>query len=94
MNLTTIGAREARNNFADLIGRVHDRRETVIVERAGKQMVAVIPIELYEQIIAERKARFQVVDRIRQRPPELAEEEVIQDPEMQTAVLGKTAVAL
>jgi prevent-host-death family protein len=64
MNLTTIGAREARNNFADLIGRVHDRRETVIVERAGKQMVAVIPIELYEQIIAEREACFQVVDRI------------------------------
>jgi hypothetical protein len=51
-------------------------------------------IELYEQLIAERKARFQVVDRIRQRLPELAEEEVIQDPEMQTAVLGITAVAL
>ena len=51
-------------------------------------------IELYEQIIAEREARFQVVDRIRQRLPELAEEEVMQDREMQTAVLGKTAVAL
>jgi prevent-host-death family protein len=46
-----IGARAARNEFADLIGRVHYSGEPVIVERAGKPMVAVIPIELYEKLI-------------------------------------------
>jgi hypothetical protein len=28
-------------------------------------MVAIIPMEMYERLIAEREARFQVLDRIR-----------------------------
>lgn len=75
----TLGAREARANFADLLGRVHYRGETVIVERSGKPMVAVIPIELYEQMVAEREARFSVVDQLRQKSPALTEEEVVDD---------------
>ncbi len=76
---TKIGAREARNNFANLLGSVHDGKEEVIIERSGKPMVAVIPIDLYEQMIAEREARFQVLDRIRQRLPDVPEDEVVQD---------------
>ncbi len=75
----TLGAREARANFADLLGRVHYRGETVIVERSGKPMVAVIPVELYELLVAEREARFQVVDRLRERAPDVPEEEVLDD---------------
>lgn len=74
-----IGAREARSQFADLLGRVHYRGETVIVERSGKPMVAVIPIELYENLIAEREARFAVVDRLRDITPDFPETEVAQD---------------
>jgi prevent-host-death family protein len=79
MNSITIGSREARNNFADLVGRVHYSRETVIVERSGKPMLAMIPIDVYEQMIAEREALFQVVDRLKERVPDLPEEEVIED---------------
>jgi prevent-host-death family protein len=79
MNSTTIGSREARNNFADLVGRVHYSRETVIVERSGKPMLAMIPIDVYEQMIAEREALFQVVDRLKEHVPDLPEEEVIED---------------
>lgn len=75
----TMGAREARAQFADLLGRVHYRGETVIVERSGKPMVAVIPIDLYEQFMAEREARFEVIDRIRNRLPDWSEAEVEQD---------------
>ncbi len=74
-----MGAREARNRFADLLGRVHYGGETVIVERSGKPMVAVIPVALYERLIAEREARFQVLDRIRARLPEVPPEEVERD---------------
>ena len=74
-----MGAREARNRFADLLGRVHYGGETVIVERSGKPMVAVIPMALYERLIAEREARFQVLDRIRARLPEVPPEEVERD---------------
>jgi prevent-host-death family protein len=79
MHLTTVGSREARNKFADLIGRVHYSRETVVIERSGKPMVAMIPIDLYEQIVAEREARFQVIDQIKERLPDLSEDEVAQD---------------
>jgi prevent-host-death family protein len=74
-----IGAREARNNFADLLGRVHYGGQTVIVERSGKPMVAVIPAEMYDRLVAEREARFQILDRIRSRVPDLPPEEVEQD---------------
>ena len=74
-----MGAKEARNKFADLLGSVHYGGEVVIVERSGRPMVAVISLELYERMIADREARFQVLDRIRGRVPELTAEEVEQD---------------
>jgi prevent-host-death family protein len=74
-----MGAREARNHFADLLGRVHYKGDTVIVERSGKPMVAVIPVEMFERLLAEREARFAVIDSIRERLPELPEDEVFQD---------------
>ena len=74
-----MGAREARSNFAELLGRVYYKGESIIVERSGKPMVAVIPIELFQQLMAEREMRFQVLERIRANVPEVAEEEVMQD---------------
>ena len=74
-----IGAREARAKFADLLDNVHYGGQVVIVERSGKPMVAVIPVEMYEQAIAEREVRFQVLDRIRSRVPDVPAEEVAQD---------------
>jgi prevent-host-death family protein len=74
-----IGAREARNNFAELLGKVHYGRQAVIVERSGKPMVAIIPADLYAQVISEQEARFGVLDRIRQQAPELSPEEVQAD---------------
>jgi prevent-host-death family protein len=74
-----IGAREARNRFSDLLGNVHYGGQVVIVERSGKPMVAVIPVEMYEQVVAERETRFQVLDRIRSRVPDVPAQEVAQD---------------
>ena len=74
-----IGAREARNNFSELLGQVHFGGQVVIVERFGRPMVAIIPVEDYQQLIAEREARFQVLDEIRRRLPDLPVEEVEQD---------------
>lgn len=74
-----LGAREARQHFADLLGRVGYGGEVAIVERSGKPMVAVIPVELYEQLVVEREARFQVLDRIRGMLPEIPAEDVVED---------------
>ncbi len=74
-----IGAREARQRFADLLGRVGYGGEVAIIERSGKPMVALIPVEVYERLVAEREARFQILDRIRSKLPEISEKEVEKD---------------
>lgn len=77
--VTQVSTREARNNLSDLLGNVHYGNQIVIIERSGKPMVAVIPVAMYEQLVAEREARFQVLDRIRSRLPDLPAEEVERD---------------
>lgn len=44
-----IGAREARNHFADLIGAVYYSGEPVVIERSGKPMAVLVSIEQYER---------------------------------------------
>jgi prevent-host-death family protein len=74
-----MGAREARASFAELLGMVRFGGQIVIVERAGKEMAAVIHIDLYNQLMAEREARFEVIDRIREKQPDWTIEEVEKD---------------
>lgn len=74
-----VGSREMRNRLADMLGRVRYSGEMFIVERSGKPMAAMIPVELFEQFIQEREMRFQVLDRIRTRIPDVPGEAVIED---------------
>jgi prevent-host-death family protein len=87
-----IGAREARQRFADLLRRVGYGGEVAIVERSGKPVVALIPIEVYELLVAEREARFQVLDRVRSKLPEIPEEEVEKDANWALDALRKPGV--
>ena len=87
-----IGAREARQRFADLLRRVGYGGEVAIVERSGKPMVALIPIEVYELLVAEREARFQVLDRIRSKLPDISKEEVEKDVNWALDALKKPGV--
>lgn len=91
--LTVIGAREARHNFSDLLSRVGYGGEVAILGRFGKPLAALIPMEMYEQIIAEREARFQVVERIQTRLPEVSEDEIRQDVEQAIAEVRDADVA-
>ena len=79
--LTRIGAREARNRFADLLGRVGYGGDTVIVERSGKPLAVLVPIAQYEALVAERQAALSAVDRVRGKAPVVPEEEVAADVE-------------
>lgn len=73
------GAREARSKFADLLGRVGYGGEVVIVERSGKPVAVVVPVDMYASLVGDRKARFQVLDRIRERAPAIPDEEIEKD---------------
>jgi hypothetical protein len=58
---------------------VHFGNEKAIVEPTGKPMAAMIPIETYERRVAERRARFEVLDRIRSRLPEIPPDKIDRD---------------
>ncbi len=70
-----VSAKEARERFADLLGQVHYGKDTVIVEKQGKPVVAVIDIERYEQLKKAWDEPFKVLDRIwtRNRDKDLAQ---------------------
>jgi prevent-host-death family protein len=74
-----VSSREARANFAHLLGEVHYGGQTVIVKRSGRPMVAIIPVEEYERLVSEREARFQILDDIRSRMPDIPPEQAEQD---------------
>jgi prevent-host-death family protein len=74
-----MSAKDARSKFADLLGSVNYGGEEVIVERSGRPVAAVIPVPVYERFVAERKARFEVVDRVRSGLPETTSEEIESD---------------
>jgi len=74
-----VSAREARNKFADIMGSVRYGGEEVIVERSGRPMAALIPVDTYERLVAERRVRFEVVDQIRSSLPAVASNEIEKD---------------
>lgn len=70
---------DAQLQLPQLLSKVYHGDQVVVVEASGKPLAALIPAELYDQLIAERDARFQVIDRIRQRLPDVSASEVEQD---------------
>ena len=74
-----MSAKDARSMFSDLLGTVNYGGEEVIVERSGRPVAAVIPVPVYERLVAERQARFEVIDRIRSRLPETSIETIEKD---------------
>jgi prevent-host-death family protein len=69
----------ARGNLGQILEEVYYRGDQYIIERSGKAMAAVVPVEQFEQWRKEREAFFEVVDEIRERNRKVAPEQVEQD---------------
>jgi prevent-host-death family protein len=74
-----IGARDLRQKFAEILGKVGFGGDVAVVERSGKPMAAIIPIEMYRQLVAEREARFQIIEKIRNTQVECSQDELDKD---------------
>lgn len=59
-----LSSREARNQFADLLGQVHYTSEPVLIERSGKPMVVMLSVDAYEKLLTagSRQMNTSVVD--------------------------------
>ena len=60
-----MSAKEARDRFAEVLGQVHFGKDTVIIEKQGKPVVAVIDMDRYERLMRTWNQPFTVLDRIR-----------------------------
>ena len=79
MKLKTVPALEARTQFGQIMKEVQGGQVRVLVEKSGVPMVGIISAREFQQLIAERDARFEVVDRIRRRLPSVPDSEVQHD---------------
>ncbi|MGI8913377.1 MAG: type II toxin-antitoxin system Phd/YefM family antitoxin [Chloroflexota bacterium] len=77
---TRVGAKQARDNFSQLLGTVHYGKETVIVEKAGKPFVVVISPEEYDryrQLVRQRAV--QLIEHVHQRNEDVDPAELERD---------------
>ena len=78
-----MSAKEARDNFSDLLGSVYYSKEPVIVEKQGRVFAVVISPEDYERLLRGREEHFSVFEDIHRynldREPEAIEEDVARE---------------
>ena len=79
VKIKTIPALEARTQFGRILKDVQAGQVRILVEKSGVPMVGIISAQEFQRLIAEREARFEVVDRIRRRVPATPEREVQRD---------------
>lgn len=77
--IKTVPALEARTHLGEIMKEVQGGRVRVLVEKSGVPMIGIISAEEFQRVIAERDARFEVVDRIRQRLPVVPDADVQRD---------------
>lgn len=74
-----MSSKEARDNFADLLGSVYYTKEPVIVEKKGKPVAVLISTEQFETLERSREQFWATVDQIRQRNADKDPDEVLAD---------------
>ncbi len=75
----TVSAMKARGNLGQILEEVYYRGDQYIIERAGKPMAVVVPVEQYEQWRKEREEFFTLVDKLRERNRDADPEVVARD---------------
>lgn len=79
VKIKTVPALRARTRLGEIMKEVQSGRVRVLVEKSGVPMVGIISAEEFQRTIAEREARFEVVNRIRSRMPSVPDTEVERD---------------
>lgn len=82
--LKKISAIKMRQNLGHVMNEVALKDDEYIVERAGKPLVAIIPIDQYQRLRGEREDFFRMVDEI-QKEAVRSDRKVI-DSEIEEAV--------
>lgn len=78
--IATMTAKNARDGFTDLLGRVYYSREPIAVEKKGRVFAVVINPDEYEELKRIAKSKFfEIVDQVRKDNPIKNPDEVLQE---------------
>lgn len=80
----TLSAMEARQKLGEVIEGVYYRGDEVKIERAGKTMAVVVPLQLYEAFLKQREELFELIERNWEKNQEVSESEI--EAEIQEAL--------
>ncbi len=80
-----VSAAELHQKLSELLEGVYRNGDRLIVKRADTPLAAIVPIEIYEDILQQREQAFSVLDRIWEKVPGLNEEEAQDDIEQAIA---------
>ena len=72
----TINAVAARQRLGQLLEETYYRGYAFIIERAGRPMAAVVPVEQYRQWQQRRAGFFAMIDQVQERTREVPPEEL------------------
>ena len=75
----TVSAVRARGKLGQMLEEVYYRGDSYVIERAGKPMAVVVPVEQYEQWRQERDAFFELVETLRSQNAEVDPSRVEKD---------------
>ncbi len=87
-----ISAMTARRNLGQILEKAFYKGDSFIIERAGKPMAAVVPIEQYRQWQRERDQIFAMIDEVQQRTRQIPVEEL--EADIEAAVNAAKAVEM
>ena len=75
-----MGSAAARRKFGQLLEEVYYRGDTIVVERRGRPMAALVPLDLYESWQKLREEFFALIEEARETnrdvKPEVLEKEI------------------
>lgn len=72
-------SREARANFAELLGMVYYTKEPVIVEKKGKPYAVLISPEQYDAIEKAEQRTWQLIDQLREQNADQDPDDILAD---------------
>lgn len=70
----TIGSAAVRRKFGQLLEAVHYRGDKIVVERRGRPMAVLVPVELYENWQKQREQFFDLITSARQHSQDVESE--------------------
>ncbi len=82
--LKIISAIKVRQNLGQVMNEIALKEDEYIVERAGKPLVAIIPIEQYQRLKGDREDFFRMVEEIQGKATKI--EAKVVDAEIEEAV--------